>query len=112
MFMIRKTTTPAYLHDLCDLLPLLLGRVGAGGVVCAGVKDKDGVFWSFLLRKVEKHKQYWLVIYYLVSYLFITFLAHSLAALTKHRLTSSFRCNVICNNYYSRCIIKLSTPKL
>lgn len=49
----RPTATSSYLHDLCDLLPLLLGRVGAGGVVCAGVEDKDGVFWSFLLRNGE-----------------------------------------------------------
>ena len=42
-----------HLHDLCDLLPLLLGRVGAGGVVCAGVEDEDGAFWSILSRKEE-----------------------------------------------------------
>lgn len=43
-----------YLHDLCDLLPLVLGRVGAGRVVSAGVEDEDGVFWSFLLTEEEE----------------------------------------------------------
>lgn len=41
---------PSYLHDLCDLLPLLLVGVGAGGVVGAGVQHEDGTFWSFLLE--------------------------------------------------------------
>lgn len=38
----------SHLHDLRDGLPLLLGGVCAGGVVCTGMEDEDGVLWSFL----------------------------------------------------------------
>lgn len=37
-----------YLHDLCDLFPLLLGWVSACRVVCTSMEDKDGVFGSIL----------------------------------------------------------------
>lgn len=40
-----------YLHDLRDLLPLLLSWVSTSGVVCTCMEDKDGVFWSFLWRR-------------------------------------------------------------
>lgn len=52
---IMTTATLFYLHDFCDLLPLLLGRVGAGGVVSAGMEDKYRMFGSFLLREKINH---------------------------------------------------------